>query len=40
VLALIPLAFMASAGASSGWSGENFEQMNTWFKALTTDTFG
>lgn len=28
-----------ASGASSGWSADNFEQMNTWFKALMADTF-
>lgn len=28
-----------ASGASEGWSGDNFEQMNTWFKALMGDTF-
>jgi sulfide dehydrogenase [flavocytochrome c] flavoprotein subunit len=28
-----------ASGASDGWSGDNFEQMNTWFKALMGDTF-
>jgi sulfide dehydrogenase [flavocytochrome c] flavoprotein subunit len=28
-----------SAGASAGWSGDNFEEMDTWFKALMGDTF-
>jgi sulfide dehydrogenase [flavocytochrome c] flavoprotein chain len=30
----------ASSGASTGWSSGNFQQMNTWFGALTTDVFG
>jgi sulfide dehydrogenase [flavocytochrome c] flavoprotein chain len=28
-----------ASGASEGWSGDNFEQMNIWFKALMGDTF-
>lgn len=34
------MASVANAsGASTGWSGDNFSQMNTWFKALMADTF-
>lgn len=29
----------AAGGASAGWDKENFDQMNTWFKALMADTF-
>lgn len=32
-------AVPASAGASLGWSGDNFEDMNEWFKALMADSF-
>jgi NADH dehydrogenase FAD-containing subunit len=32
-------AVAASAAASAGWNADNFEQMSTWFKALTADTF-
>lgn len=32
-------AVSASSGASTGWSSGNFEQMNTWFSALTSDIF-
>ncbi|MDZ7811644.1 MAG: hypothetical protein U5L74_00340 [Ideonella sp.] len=28
-----------ATGASIGWSGDNFEQMNTWFNALMADSF-
>lgn len=28
-----------ATGASIGWSGDNFDQMNTWFKALMADSF-
>jgi NADH dehydrogenase FAD-containing subunit len=36
----LAMASVANAsGASSGWSADNFEQMNTWFKALMADTF-
>ena len=31
----VPEAF----GASAGWSGDNFDDMNTWFKSLMSDTF-
>ena len=34
------VAASASSGASEGWNGENFEQMNTWFGALMADVFG
>jgi NADH dehydrogenase FAD-containing subunit len=30
----------AAGGASTGWSRSNFEDMETWFKALMSDTFG
>lgn len=30
----------AAGGASTGWSRSNFEDMDTWFKALMSDTFG
>ena len=29
----------ASAAASVGWQADNFDQMNTWFKALMADSF-
>ncbi len=29
----------AATGASAGWSGGNFEDMNQWFTALMADTF-
>jgi sulfide dehydrogenase [flavocytochrome c] flavoprotein chain len=29
----------ASAGASNGWSTDGFEEMGTWFRSLTSDTF-
>jgi len=32
-------AVAASSGASTGWNGDNFEQMDIWFKALMGDTF-
>lgn len=28
-----------ASGASTGWSADNFDQMNTWFRALMADTF-
>ena len=34
------LPALPSFAASTGWNGENFSQMNTWFGALTADTFG
>jgi sulfide dehydrogenase [flavocytochrome c] flavoprotein subunit len=30
----------AAGGASTGWNRSNFEDMETWFKALMSDTFG
>ncbi len=30
----------ASSAASQGWNGDNFEQMDIWFKALMADSFG
>ena len=30
---------VASSAASVGWSKDNFDEMNTWFKALMADTF-
>jgi len=30
----------ASSAASVGWNQDNFDQMNTWFKALMADSFG
>lgn len=35
--AMKPVA--ASSGASQGWSGEHYEQMGQWFRALMADTF-
>ncbi|GAB4406475.1 MAG: hypothetical protein OHK0048_26530 [Rhodoferax sp.] len=32
-------ASATGSGASSGWSAENFKQMNTWFNALMADSF-
>ena len=32
-------AVAASAAASVGWNQDNFDQMNTWFKALMADSF-
>jgi sulfide dehydrogenase [flavocytochrome c] flavoprotein subunit len=32
-------AAAASSAASNGWSGDNFEQMDIWFKALMADSF-
>ena len=29
----------ASSTASAGWSSENFQDMNTWFRSLMSDTF-
>jgi sulfide dehydrogenase [flavocytochrome c] flavoprotein subunit len=29
----------AAGGASTGWSSQNFSQMNTWFGSLMSDTF-
>jgi NADH dehydrogenase FAD-containing subunit len=29
-----------SSAASTGWNGDNFEQMDIWFKALMADSFG
>jgi sulfide dehydrogenase [flavocytochrome c] flavoprotein subunit len=29
----------AASGASAGWNADQFDQMNTWFKALMADTF-
>lgn len=29
----------AAGGASTGWSKDNFDEMNTWFKALMADSF-
>ena len=34
-MAVVP----ASSSASSGWSSDHFEEMNTWFRALMADTF-
>ena len=38
-----PLAFgaavAAAGGASEGWSGDHFEDMGTWFRALMADSF-
>lgn len=34
------LSVADASGASAGWSSENFGQMDTWFKALMTDTCG
>ncbi len=28
-----------ASGASTGWNGDNFEQMNEWYEALMGDTF-
>jgi NADH dehydrogenase FAD-containing subunit len=33
------LAVAAGSGASTGWSGDNFDEMGQWFKALMADTF-
>ena len=33
------LAAAASSAASKGWNGDNFEQMDIWFKALMADSF-
>jgi NADPH-dependent 2,4-dienoyl-CoA reductase/sulfur reductase-like enzyme len=33
-------AVAASSAASTGWSQDHFEDMNTWFKALMADTLG
>jgi len=32
---LVPESF----GASAGWSGDNLDDMNTWFRSLMSDTF-
>ena len=32
-------AVAASSAASVGWTQDNFDQMNTWFKALMADSF-
>jgi sulfide dehydrogenase [flavocytochrome c] flavoprotein chain len=32
-------AVAGATGASAGWDSDNFEQMQTWFKALMADTF-
>lgn len=32
-------ATTAGSGASTGWSAENFKEMNTWFNALMADSF-
>ena len=29
----------AAGGASTGWNKDNFDEMNTWFKALMADSF-
>jgi sulfide dehydrogenase [flavocytochrome c] flavoprotein chain len=34
---MVPVA--DASGASPGWSAEHFREMNTWFKALMSDTF-
>lgn len=34
---MVPVA--NATGASVGWSSDNFDQMQTWFKALMADTF-
>lgn len=34
------LAVADATGASVGWSGDHFEDMETWFGALMADTFG
>ena len=33
------MAVAASSAASTGWNGDNFEQMSIWFKALMADSF-
>jgi NADH dehydrogenase FAD-containing subunit len=33
------VAVPAASGASSGWSGDNFEDMGIWFRALMADSF-
>ena len=33
------LATVPGVAASVGWSKDNFDQMNTWFKALMADSF-
>jgi sulfide dehydrogenase [flavocytochrome c] flavoprotein chain len=32
-------AVAEASGASTGWSGDHFDDMGTWFKALMADTF-
>jgi sulfide dehydrogenase [flavocytochrome c] flavoprotein chain len=29
-----------ATGASRGWNSENFKELNTWFRAIMTDSFG
>jgi sulfide dehydrogenase [flavocytochrome c] flavoprotein subunit len=35
--AMVPVA--ASSAASTGWNGDNFAEMGTWFKTLMADSF-
>ena len=39
VAAKMALAAVPGVAASTGWNGDNFEDMNTWFSALMADSF-